>query len=89
MAQYQNIFTQFQIAGPPDNPPPVKEEFRAGKGRMATIFGWLGNPQLGPVYLGYSGLASILCGIIAIEILVYLSFIKFFPVLHAPRGATH
>ncbi|HJK97198.1 MAG TPA: photosynthetic reaction center subunit M [Polyangiaceae bacterium LLY-WYZ-14_1] len=69
MAQYQNIFTQFQIAGPPDNPPPVKEEFRAGKGRMATIFGWLGNPQLGPVYLGYSGLASILCGIIAIEII--------------------
>jgi Ni/Fe-hydrogenase subunit HybB-like protein len=32
---------------------------------------------------------TITIGIIAIEILVYLSFIKFFPVLHAPRGATH
>lgn len=28
-------------------------------------------------------------GIVAVEILVYLSFIKFFPVLHAPRGAAH
>ncbi len=28
-------------------------------------------------------------GIIAIEILVYLSFIKLFPVLHAPRAAAH
>lgn len=32
---------------------------------------------------------TVTIGIIAIEILVYLSFIKFFPVLHAPRGATH
>lgn len=32
---------------------------------------------------------TVTIGIIAIEILVFLTFIKFFPVLHAPRGAGH
>ena len=32
---------------------------------------------------------TVTVGIIAIELLVYLSFIKFLPVLHAPRRAAH
>lgn len=69
MAQYQNIFTQFQVAGPPDVPPPLGDDNRFGQSRFSKIIGWFGNPQIGPVYLGYIGLASVICGFIAIEII--------------------
>jgi photosynthetic reaction center M subunit len=72
MAEYQNIFTQVQVrapiyAGVPITPTGVYA--RIGKGRFSYWLGKLGDAQVGPFYLGWTGLASILCGFIAIEII--------------------
>ena len=70
MAEYQNIFTQIQVAAPPDfGPPIVDEQFRIRYGRMSKLLGWVGSAQLGPLYLGYLGIASLIFGFIAIEII--------------------
>ena len=68
---YQNIFTQVQLRGElepgvplgPDNDP------RLGPFGTSWLMGKLGGAQFGPVYLGKLGLASLLCGFIAIEIM--------------------
>jgi photosynthetic reaction center M subunit len=70
MAQYQNIFTQIQVRGPIDLGPPIaNSDFRTRSGRFSRLFGWIGSSQIGPVYLGYLGVASLICGFIAIEII--------------------
>jgi photosynthetic reaction center M subunit len=70
MARYQNIFTQIQVVGPPDNPPPlIGGQMRTRRVWMNWLIGFFGNPQIGPVYLGYTGLASLVCGLIAFEII--------------------
>lgn len=69
MAQYKNIFTQIQVEGPPDVPPPIEPDFRIKKTAMSRLIGFFGNPQIGPFYLGYTGLVSILCFFIAFEII--------------------
>ena len=69
MAQYQNIFTQIQVEGTPDVPPPLDPDFRLKKTAMNRLIGFLGNPQIGPFYLGYTGLISIICFFIAFEII--------------------
>jgi photosynthetic reaction center M subunit len=70
MAQYQNIFTQLQVSGPPDRGPPiVNAAFRTQGTRISRLLGWIGSAQLGPIYLGYLGVASLICGFIAIEII--------------------
>lgn len=70
MAQYQNIFTQIQVSAPPDFGPPIAEgEFRTKNARLSKLIGWFGNAQLGPLYLGYLGSASLIFGFIAIEII--------------------
>ena len=70
MAQYQNIFTQLQVSGPPDRGPPiVNSAFRTRGTRISRLLGWIGSAQLGPIYLGYLGVASLICGFIAIEII--------------------
>jgi len=65
MAEYQNIFTQVQVQGPGDwgmdNDNNMMEERAAGIGHF-SILGWLGNAQLGPIYLGYAGVISIFAG---------------------------
>ncbi|MEO1028755.1 MAG: photosynthetic reaction center subunit M [Pseudomonadota bacterium] len=71
MADYQNIFTQTQVRGhydpgvklPDGNWPrePVK--------LFTYLMGKIGDAQIGPVYLGFTGVASLLCGFIAIEII--------------------
>ena len=58
MAEYQNIFTQVQVAGPPEmgmagNGKPAEE--RTTNARMSKLLGWFGNAQLGPVHLGPFG----------------------------------
>jgi photosynthetic reaction center M subunit len=68
--EYFNIFTQIQVSGPPDLGPPLKgNQFRVRATRMSTWIGWFASAQLGPIYLGYLGIASILFGFIAIEII--------------------
>ncbi len=70
MAQYQNIFTQLQVRGPIDFGPPIpNNSFRTKSGRFSRLIGWVGSSQIGPVYLGYLGVASLVCGFIAIEII--------------------
>jgi photosynthetic reaction center M subunit len=70
MAYYQNIFTQVQVRGPaPDMGIRVRGLQREGRGFFVHLFGRLGNAQVGPVYLGYLGIASLFCGFIAIEII--------------------
>ncbi|MBN2907725.1 MAG: photosynthetic reaction center subunit M [Rhodobacteraceae bacterium] len=72
MAEYQNIFTQVQVQGPGDwgmdNENNMMEERVAGVGHF-SILGWLGNAQLGPIYLGYSGLVALFSGFMAFFII--------------------
>jgi len=74
MAQYQNIFTQIQVTAPVDRGPPIfGEAFRSrgatNKGFLARAYGWIGSAQIGPVYLGTLGVASLVFGFFAIEII--------------------
>ena len=67
MPQYQNIFTQVQVQGPPEIgmteiPDLVRD--RWGRGGFSRLFGILGNAQLGPIYLGTFGLISLATGTI-------------------------
>jgi photosynthetic reaction center M subunit len=61
MAEYQNIFTRVQVRGPVFDGIPLP----AGDARERVIkpfylqlAGWLGEPQIGPLYLGRLGLLS-------------------------------
>ncbi len=71
MAEYQNIFTQVQIRTPAyaGVELPKRTFDRLGKGGFVHLLGRLGDAQIGPLYLGWLGLASLLCGFIAIEII--------------------
>ena len=70
MADYQNIFTQVQVVGVPDLGPAIPEEhFRTKKAKLSRLIGWFGNAQVGPLYLGRLGVASLLFGFVAIEII--------------------
>jgi photosynthetic reaction center M subunit len=71
MAEYQNIFTTVQVRSPayPGVPLDTGERDRLGKPGFAYWLGKIGDAQIGPIYLGVTGVASIVCGFIAIEII--------------------
>lgn len=71
MAEYQNIFTQVQIKAPAYAGVVVtRETFPRGlKGGYNYWLGKFGDAQVGPLYLGTLGIASLICGFIAIEII--------------------
>jgi photosynthetic reaction center M subunit len=71
MAEYQNIFTQVQVRGPIEMGVPLKGDQwgRDGKPFFAHILGVIGDAQVGPIYLGFTGVASLICGFIAFEII--------------------
>jgi len=71
MAEYQNIFNKVQIREPgyPGVALPKGELPRLGKPVFNYWLGKIGDAQIGPIYLGFAGVASILCGFIAIEII--------------------
>ena len=71
MYEYQNIFTRVQVHGPADLGVPMKPgNWPREKGTTTNwLFGILGDAQIGPIYLGTLGIASLLCGFIAIEII--------------------
>jgi len=75
MAEYQNIFTRVQVrplthgAGHTGMPLPRGSWPRIGGVNFVHLFGYFGEAQVGPFYLGTLGLASLLCGFIAIEII--------------------
>jgi photosynthetic reaction center M subunit len=71
MAEYQYIFNRVQVRTSPRRWIPVENgEFeRVGEGRFSYWLGRIGNAQIGPIYLGWLGIASIACGVIAFEII--------------------
>jgi photosynthetic reaction center M subunit len=71
VAGYQNIFTQVQVRGPAELgvPLPTGQFGRDGTPWHSRLLGIIGNAQLGPIYLGFTGVASIFCGFIAFEII--------------------
>ncbi len=72
MAEYQNLFTALQVAGPADMGVPLgrKDSPRSGKQPLILhLLGRLGNAQIGPIYLGGLGLASLILGTLAINIM--------------------
>lgn len=64
MAEYQNIFSQVQVQGPPEMgmAEAVDLDERTNGTAFSSLFGWLGNAQLGPVYLGAFGVVSLATG---------------------------
>ena len=71
MPGYQNILTQVQVRGPLELgvPLPRGNFARDGKPTFSWLLGLIGNAQIGPIYLGFLGVASIFCGFIAFEII--------------------
>lgn len=72
MAAYQNIFTRVQVRGPlyagvpMDRPGPYE---RQAPNQFNYWLGKFGDAQIGPIYLGWLGVASLMCGFVAIEII--------------------
>ena len=71
MAEYQNLFTSVQVTAPsyPGVPLGRDEYQREGKGLHWHLLGRIGDAQLGPIYLGWLGVCSLICGFIAFEII--------------------
>ena len=71
MAEYQNIFTRVQVRGGPDFGVPLGPGVweRQGTPGFSYWMGKIGDAQIGPIYLGTLGLASLICGFVAIEII--------------------
>ena len=71
MAEYQNIFTRVQVRGPAyaGVAPTRRTWTRSGRPFFLHLFGKLGDAQVGPIYLGTTGIASLIFGFIAIEII--------------------
>ena len=68
---YQNIFTRVQVRGPDEVGPPIDTGIysRSKTIRHSYWAGKIGDAQIGPIYLGWFGSASLLCGIVAFEII--------------------
>ena len=67
MAEYQNIFTRVQVRGPAHIGVslPRGSWTRTGTPSFSYLLGLIGDAQLGPIYLGTTGLASLICGFVA------------------------
>ena len=72
MARYQNIFTQVQLTHAPEMGVPLPAGEQGDRTRSTTFNYWMGKfgqAQIGPIYLGWLGIASLLFGFLAIEII--------------------
>jgi photosynthetic reaction center M subunit len=71
MAEYQNIFTRVQVRAPAHAGVPLATDNweRTGVFGFSRMFGWIGDAQIGPIYLGATGIAALICGFIAFEII--------------------
>ena len=60
MAEYQNLFTQVQIRAPsyPGVAVPPGTFNRGTSGGFSHLLGRIGDAQIGPLYLGWLGVAS-------------------------------
>ncbi|TGD66084.1 photosynthetic reaction center subunit M [Tabrizicola sp. WMC-M-20] len=66
MAEYQNIFTQVQVRAEPEMGlvEGVELHNRSNGATFSNLAGWIGNAQLGPIYLGTMGVISLVSGAI-------------------------
>ncbi|MEM6622308.1 MAG: photosynthetic reaction center subunit M [Pseudomonadota bacterium] len=66
MAEYQNIFTQIQVQGPPEMGmvDDVDLDERSKGTLFSQLIGLFGNAQIGPFYLGFFGVISLITGTI-------------------------
>ena len=71
MREYQNIFTAVQVEAAPEQgiPLPPGDEKRIGQGKIYHWLGRIGNAQIGPIYIGFHGMVSIACFLIAFNII--------------------
>jgi len=71
MAEYQNIFTRVQVHSPayPGVSLGRDNVNRVGGTWHSYWMGKIGDAQIGPIYLGGTGILSLFCGFIAIEII--------------------
>ena len=72
MVDYQNIFTRVQVRGPIYAGTAATDQGSLKRGEMSVFNYWIGkfgDAQLGPIYLGVSGTLSLVCGLIAFEII--------------------
>ena len=70
MPDYQNIFNRIQVDYTHESVPISSQTWPRLLRPFTNYFaGKFGDAQIGPVYLGITGLMSIVCGLIAIEII--------------------
>ncbi len=71
MAEYLNLFTQVQVRGPSEAGVALPRGIWTREGKPGFFYwaGKFGDAQIGPIYLGTTGLMSLICGFIAIEII--------------------
>jgi photosynthetic reaction center M subunit len=70
MPSYHTLFTAIELRGPDENLPlPHGSLRRVGSTWHSRLFGRIGETQIGPVYLGFTGIASLICGFVAFEII--------------------
>jgi photosynthetic reaction center M subunit len=71
MSAYQNLFTQIQVQGHPETGPAGAEgdDWRVGKPFFVHLLGRIGNAQIGPMHLGWTGILSLFTGFLAFEII--------------------
>ena len=64
MAEYQNLFTQVQVNAPAyAGVPGQRLDNKYGKPFHSWLMGLIGDAQVGPIYLGATGIASAsICG---------------------------
>ncbi|RYY09929.1 MAG: photosynthetic reaction center subunit M, partial [Alphaproteobacteria bacterium] len=72
MARFHTLYTAIQVTGPEEEEIPIPGSTfygRVGKPIHSRLFGLIGETQVFPVYLGITGILSLVCGFIAIEII--------------------
>jgi photosynthetic reaction center M subunit len=71
MAEYMNLFTRVQVHAPsyPGIGLPRQDTTRTGTPMHVHLFGRLGDAQVGPIYLGWFGVVSLVLGFMAFEII--------------------
>ncbi len=71
MARFHTLYNAVVVVGPAEEGPalPPSDTPRVGKAFHSVLLGRIGETQVLPTYLGGYGIASLVCGFIAIEII--------------------
>ena len=71
MARFHTLYTAIEVTGPLEAGLPMQGATFARVGRPfhSKLLGRFGETQVFPTYLGVTGLLSLVCGFIAIEII--------------------